>query len=403
MSKKKMSGFPTQEQALADFFESWKPTPEQTATELVSLDDSIDRILSEDIISKYNLPLVRSSGMDGIAVRSSDFADGIPNTAEWVKGKDYVRADTGDDFPDEFDSVIAIEDVTELEGGGLSLDLDEPVTPGCNVNPSGSRIRSGETVLKAGIRIRPTDITVLCMAGATMVPVRRKPKIAFIPTGSELVTSGTEPLRGQNIDTNSLMVKHMLIEYGAEPVVFPIIRDNPAELERALDTAVASCDCVVINGGSAVGSEDFNVRLMEKRGKVVHHYISAVPGRPMMMAVIDGKPIVDLPGPTLAAFFGTTWCLKKIVSRFLGTTPRENQKVRALAKNGTGAPKNFAKLTRVQLTKSESGYEAEFIPRKAGLADCMASNAMHVSPVGESGVEAGSVVEVELLRSESEI
>ena len=134
-----------------------------------------------------------------------------------------------------------------------------------------------------------------------MVPVRRKPRVAFIPTGSELVPAGVRPLRGQNVDANSLMVKHMLAAYGAEPLMFPIVKDDPQALEEAFAEALAAADLVVINGGSAVGKEDFNVRMIEERGKVIHHYIAAVPGRPMMLAVANGKPVVDLPGPALAA------------------------------------------------------------------------------------------------------
>ena len=238
------------------------------------------------------------------------------------------------------------------------------------------------------------------------MPVRRKPRIAFIPTGSELVPAGIAPRRGQNVDTNSLMVKHMLIEYGAEPLIFPIVHDDEAALERAFAEALAVADAVVVNGGSAVGEEDFNVRMIEARGRVVHHYIAAVPGRPLMMAVADGKPVVDLPGPTMAAYYGTQWCLQAVVARFLDVPVRKIPTVQAQAAAAVSGPPQMANIARVNLVRDDnpanpSGYTAEFLNFKAGdLAACMASNAQRVSPLGEHGFEAGTLVDVELLRGE---
>ncbi len=404
MGEKIMHGFPSREDALADFFAAWEPSAQSATTELVSLDNAIGRITAQNLVSQNTLPVVRASSCDGIAVKSRDFANGLPNTSSWKLGEDYVRADTGDDFPDDFDAVIMIEKAAIQSDGSVILDQDVSVQPGTNVRSAGDTIKHGAPLMKAGLPIRPTDLAVLAMGGATMVPVRRKPRIAFIPTGSELVPAGIAPRRGQNVDTNSLMVKHLLIEYGAEPVVFPIVHDDPAALEAAFSEALATADAVVINGGSAVGEEDFNVRMIEKRGRVIHHYIAAVPGRPLMMAVADGKPVIDLPGPTLAAYYGTQWCLQAIVARFLGTPVQKLPSVQARAAANVSGPAQMANIARVNLVRdaqSPTGYTANFLNFKAGdLAGCMASNAQRVSPLGESGFEQGSIVEVALLRGE---
>ncbi len=161
---------------------------------------------------------------------------------------------------------------------------------------------------------------------------------------------------------------------------------------------------MVVNGGSAVGEEDFNVRMIERRGKVVHHYIAAVPGRPLMLAVADGKPVVDLPGPTLAAYYGTQWCLQAVVARFLGVPVRAIPTVKARAAAEVGGPPQMANIARVNLVRDEdspTGYTADFLNFKAGdMAACMASNAQRVSPIGERGFEAGALVDVDLLRGE---
>ena len=148
------------------------------------------------------------------------------------------------------------------------------------------------------------------------------------------------------------------------------------------------------------------MRMIEARGRVVHHYIAAVPGRPLMMAVADGKPVVDLPGPTMAAYYGTQWCLQAVVARFLGVPVRKIPTVQAQAAAAVSGPPQMANIARVNLVRDSnpanpSGYTAEFLNFKAGdLAACMASNAQRVSPLGEHGFEAGTLVDVELLRGE---
>lgn len=404
MGEKIMNGFPSREEALVDFFASWKPSTHATASELVSLDEAIGRITACELVSKNTLPVVRASSCDGIAVKSCAFAEGLPDTRAWKRGQDYVRADTGDDFPDDFDAVIMIEKASIQPDGGVVLDDDVHVEAGANVRRAGDTIKQGALLMKAGFPIRPTDLAVLAMGGISMVPVRRKPRIAFIPTGSELVPAGIAPRRGQNVDTNSLMVKHLLIEYGAEPLIFPIVHDDPLALETAFDGALAVADAVIINGGSAVGEEDFNVRMIEKRGRVIHHYIAAVPGRPLMMAVADDKPVIDLPGPTIASYFGTQWCLQALVARFLDVPLHSFPTVQARAAADTSGPLHMANIARINLVRDESsptGYTAHHLNFRAGdLAACMASNAQRVSPLGERGCAAGDLIEVSLLRGQ---
>lgn len=128
-------------------FDAWKPVAQ---TEQVRVENAAGRILAEDQFAQYDLPVVRASTMDGIAVRSSDFAEGMPDTSAWKLGEDYVRADTGDDFDDRFDAVIAIENVTFLPGGGLQLPPRVNASKGYNVKPCGADVRKGALLAQAG-------------------------------------------------------------------------------------------------------------------------------------------------------------------------------------------------------------------------------------------------------------
>ena len=395
MGTKIMTGFPTREKALTDFFQEWEP---QRTEELVGLTDCIGRVLSRDLFSSVTLPICRSSACDGIAVRSSDFSNGVPDTSSWQPGVNYIRADTGDDFPDSYDAVIMIEQAHIQPNGSVILDKTVRVSPGTNVNPSGSTISSGQFLLPAGHLMRPTDVAALCMGGISVVPVRKKPLVAFVPTGNELVAAGVHPRRGEMIESNVIMVTHMLEQYGAEVLAFPIIRDDPSALEEAFTEALNVADVVVINGGSAVGSEDFNVRMIEKCGYVIHHYIAAAPGRPLMMAVAAGKPVIDLPGPIIAAFYGTTWCLQAIVKRILDIPMTKRQTITATVATPASAHPSIAMLQRWNVTRTDAGYVARYCNfQKGETAAALTSNALRVSPLGEKNLEIGQQIKLELL------
>lgn len=392
-----MEGFATREQVLADLFSLWTPS---YGTELVPLDESIGRITACELFSVNTLPVYRTSSCDGIAVKSELFSDGMPDYRTWREGMDFVRADTGDDFDDRYDAVIMIEEVDLTPDGSIEfISEDIQVAPGTNTTASGSSIASGDHIIDADMPIRPSDLAALAMGGCLMVPVRRKPRVAFIPTGTELIPPQVRPERGQNIDTNTLLIRKTLAALGAESIIFPIIIDNNDLLEKTLDDALQSADIVVLNGGTAKGSEDYNPAIIERKGRLLHHYVAAAPGRPMAIGIINGKPVVNLPGPTIAAFFGVDWCLSAIICWALHIpAPQKERVVCTLAQDIDSNP-NMAILCRMEVKKGEGGYIAEPRSFRTGtMPSCLTSNAMYVSPIGVSKQKAGERIEVELLR-----
>lgn len=391
-----MNGYPTKEEALHDFFKAWRPT---VSSELVNLDKAVGRITAQDIYSKVTLPVVRASACDGIAIRSSDFENGMPDTSSWQQGVDYVRADTGDDFDDAFDAVIAIEKVTIHDDGSLSLANNVVVEPNYCVRLAGSTICKNDFIMGKGLPIRATDLAAIALGGHATVQVRRRPVVAFIATGSELVPAGIEPNRGQNIDTNSLLIEQILTEYGAEPLVFPLVHDDREALTEAFKAALKTADMVVINGGSSKGEEDYNTHLITKIGKVIHHYIAAVPGRPTMLAVADEKPIVILPGPPMAAYFGAQWCLQPSIARFLQIPAHIPLTIKARATESCGAPPQMAMIQHLDVRIGGDGrYEATPVLFKQNTLGALVANAQRVSEIGESGFEEGDIIDVEILR-----
>ncbi len=390
----------SKEKALELLFSKWTPKAE---TEMVPLAQCVGRVLAEDQLAQYNLPMVRASTMDGVAVQSQRFQDGVPDTSGWRMGVDFVRADTGDDFDDRYDAVIAIENVTLLENGGISLLPKINVYPGLNVKPCGTDLKKGAVLAKAGTLLTVMDMTAIAMGGLWEVPVLRKPRVGFLPTGSELVPVGSPLKRGQNFDTNSLLVEELLRQMGAEPVMHPIVKDDKAALTAAVEELLPQCDILLINAGTSKGGEDYCAGLLAEKGEVLFHGVAAVPGRPMSMAIMEGKAAVNLSGPTFAAFYSMDWAVRAMLCRWLGQPIARRVRVTATLTEKLQTPPFFSSMASVRLERQEDGsYLATPLalrgPKSAGTAAVLTADGVYVSQVGEKSHEAGERIEVELLR-----
>lgn len=357
------NNLPTRCSVLKKLFLSWIPS---VSIENILVSQSIGRITAQSVYSKNTLPVVRNSMSDGVAVSAARFASGIPDTTHWKEGVDYARADTGDDFDDRFDAVIVIENIQFTDNGGIKIsDAIKGVKPGDKVRVAGDTIKTGELLIAAGVPIRPIDLSLLVMGGIETIDVIKKPLVSFIPTGSELVAPGTVPKRGQNIDTNSIFVKHMLIEMGAQPLCYSIVKDHQEQLAHTLDDALQKSDIVIINGGSSKGAEDFNARLLKERGTIICHGVAAAPGKPMCIAIIDDKVVINLPGPLAAAFYGVQWCVSAVVYHYLGIPAPQRQQLEARMSKDVRFPAHMEILGKVTVTKNKQGFY-DATPRSFG-------------------------------------
>ena len=388
-------------EALASLCEQWQPP---VTTEVVPLNEAFGRVCAEDLNALVTLPVVRSSRRDGICVRSADFTQGMPDTKSWQRGRDYAQADTGDDFPDEFDAVIAIEHVdfvTADRSAGLILDIDPAeIKAGFGTNSAGSIVQRGTLVVSANTMLTVELVAALAVAGYAQVTVLAQPVIAFMATGSELVPWGSFPQRGQNLEANSLLVTGMAREWGARCVCYPIVKDEPEYLEAALDRALEQADIVLVNGGSSRGEEDYNSRMLERRGTYFQHGVRAVPGRPVGMSIIDGKPVVNMPGPVQAAFLCMDWLVRGLVAHWYQIPAPRRQSVQAIFAQDVQKPKLFERLMRVTLTQNEQGaWICEALPSMGVPQTLACTHGMAVLPLGIDVVPAGMPVTVELLTS----
>ena len=422
----------TKKEALDLIRSAWTPAP---VTEEVSVADAMGCILAEDCYAKYDLPVVRAAGMDGICVNFDLFENGMPDTSEWRRGVQYDRADTGDDFPDAFDTVLPIEWI-KTEGGVLRIEPQKMHGPGgrpdgapqiergMNVRPAGSMMKKDALLVKKGMCITAFDIAALATGGYGSVKVIKKPCIAFLPTGSELIPAGSVPQRGQNFDANSLMVSAMLGEMGAEVSCFPIEADHKNNLKERLEEALQTNDIVLINGGSSKGEEDFNTRILQEMGEFLFHWVKAAPGRPMSAAVIQdqaaasgrqdrdavpeqgNKLVINLAGPTIGAYYGVIWCVKELLSDWFGCEVPWGYEIEAeLTEDLMAPPMSIFMRMRVTDEKEESEKARYFASRIGGGPgrthpgiNQPDANAIYMTDPDQPAPKKGDVIRVIMVR-----
>lgn len=391
-----MASLPTRAQVLETLLQRWDPVSQ---TETIPVEAALGRVLTRDQYAQATIPVARASAMDGVAVCAVRFGQGMPDTAGWKLGVDFCRADTGDDFDDRFDAVIPIERVQISEKGQLTILGDMQVRPGDNIRPRGSAIRTGELVARKHRQLRPFDLACLAMGGIAQVEVYRRPRVAFIPTGSELVPLGAPVGRGQTIDSNTLLAQAMLTEMGAEPLCYPIVPDQPGALAEALEQALQAADILLLNGGSSKGAEDYNARLLEERGAALFHWVAAAPGKPLCVGLIQNKPVINLPGPPMAALYGMDWCVRAMVHRLLHKPMPRRQTIQGILTEPIQPPKDMEILCMMEVQPTQEGYLVKRKPWRGGsMADALGAGAVYVTELGREVCPAGETLEVTLLR-----
>ena len=285
--------------------------------QMVSTHLACGRVLGADVKARYDVPNVPSAGCDGIAVRFNDIASGIPDTTEWTEGIEYAFCNTGCQIPAAFDTVIPIEAVAFDDSGELSL-LTAPKSLGWRVIPVGAQIKKDETLLYADEIVTPEAIGVLLSAGVTDIPVYRKPRVAFLPTGIELVAPGMDPVPpGKTTESNGAMTAAYIERWGGEATIFPIVTDDPVALKKALSEALAAFDLVLICAGSGKGTHDYTIDVLTEKGEMIVQELGHGPGKHCALYLVDGKPVMGLPGPPGGTALTTELYVRAAMCRLL--------------------------------------------------------------------------------------
>jgi len=320
--------------------------PRHLPDEQCKLADALGRALAQDVTASVDAPPFDRSNVDGFAVRSADLAFATEGTPVRLMLNDEVIAcgvaptrpvlwgtataiATGGPLPRGADSVVMIEHTQR--SGVREIDVRRATSPGQFVSYAGSDIARGETLLRAGTIIGSREIGMLSACGIAEIPVVRRPRVAVISTGDELVPPG-EPLRPAAIyDTNGAVVTAAIDENGGNAVFLGAVPDNEEQLEAAMRKALEETDMLVFSGGTSKGAGDVSHSIIAKLGQpgIIAHGVSLKPGKPLCLAVCDGKALVILPGFPTSAMFTFHDTVVPVLRRMAGLPPRSDAKVTA--------------------------------------------------------------------------
>lgn len=371
--------------------------------ERISVGESLGRVTSEAMIAKISSPFYHSAAMDGYAVKFIDtFGASETRPKRLTLPSQSIAIDTGDPMPDGYDAVIMIEDVEKISES--EIEILRPATPWQHVRLVGEDIVATELIISENHVVRPVDMAAMIASGHATVMARRRPIVSIIPTGTELVEPGSELKRGDIIDFNSTMLAATATEYGAHAMRKHIIKDNAALLRQAILDALADADIVVINAGSSAGREDFTVDVIAELGEVIVHGVSIKPGKPVILGIIKGRPVIGIPGYPVSAALTFTLFVKPLVYALLGLKAPGPDTITAKLSRQVASTLGSEEFIRVKLGSVSGNLIATPVTRGAGaLMSLVRADGIIRVPARSEGIAAGHAVAVELIRSTRDI
>ncbi|OIP64894.1 MAG: hypothetical protein AUK29_03620 [Nitrospirae bacterium CG2_30_53_67] len=384
--------------------------------EEINVSASLGRILSAEIRSPVDLPAFAKATMDGYAVRAGDtfgatetlpaylnLAGEVPmgvRAAVGVRPQDAVKIATGGMLPDGADAVVMLEHASPVDE--KMIEVSRPAAPGENVIQAGEDIRKNRTVGKPGRRVRPQDIGALCGIGIIRIRVYRRPRVAVIPTGNEIIPPDRVPGLGQVRDINSYHLSALVAQHGGVPVHFGIVPDEEDRLKEAVLKAVQETDLILLSGGSSVGAKDLTDRVIKELGEpgVLVHGVAVKPGKPTLCALVKSRPVIGLPGHPAAVAIGFELFVRPVLrllsgeavpswERFIGCT------VKARITRSIASRPGREDYIRVALELHEGALRARPILGKSGLISTLVdASGTVVVPENKLGLEKDEEVDV---------
>jgi molybdopterin molybdotransferase len=354
--------------------------------EILPLEVSFGRILSKDINSPENLPGFSRSSMDGYAVRAKDTfgaTESLPAlfevTGEVVMGQvpnmavgsgQAVKISTGGMLPKEADGVVMVEYCSTLDE--QSIEISRAISPQENVIQQDDDFKKGSSVLTEGSMLRPQDLGVLAGLGLSKITVYKKPKVAIISTGDEVIPVDERPAPGQVRDINSYTLAAFCRRVGAEPIMMGLCKDDFDQLRERIVSGLQDADTVWISGGSSVGTRDLTVKVFEsfEDMELLVHGISISPGKPTIIARTGSRAIFGLPGHTASAMVVAEVFLAPFLSNLQGDKDfqkKSHYEIEAILDRNIESASGREDYFRVKLTKKGSEWIAEPIFGKSGL------------------------------------
>ena len=382
--------------------------------EVVPTAEALGRVTAEDVVSPEDMPPYPRSTMDGYSVRARDTfgaSESLPAfcdvVGEVVMGSQpqvslatgqAAVAYTGGMLAEGADAVVMVEN-TQRAGDG-SIEILRPVAPGENVIQVGEDARAGETVIPKGRLIRAQDVGVLFGLGITQVSVAERPKVAIVSTGDELVPPDHTPGPGQVRDINSYSVASLVEDTGGVPVHIGLVPDDyDAQRQAALD-GLERGDVLVFSAGSSVSNRDMTARVLDELGPpgVLVHGIAHKPGKPTIVALVNGKPAFGLPGNPVSAMVVFGILVRPVIQTLMGRTESPvTRGVHARLTKDIRSATGREDHVQVKLVESDDGMLADPVFGKSNLISTLVeADGVVIVPLDDGGLYAGDEVFVRL-------
>lgn len=390
------------------------PSFNRLASEIVKLEDSLGRVLAEAVVATEDLPPAPRAIMDGYAVRAQDTfgaTESLPGLLKVVGRVEMGKVPefeigagqageipTGGFLPAGADSVLMIEYADPA--GDDSIEISRPVTIGENVLGRGEDVARGEILVEPGRRLRPQDVGIMAGLGKTEVCVFRRPRVALASTGNEIVPIDRQPAPGQIRDTNTYTVDALAKSSGAKVFSLGIVPDDVELLREAILKGLSECDVVAVSGGSSVGERDLMVSVVTQLpdARILAHGVAISPGKPTLLASVNGKALFVLPGHPVSAMIIAEVFLLAFLRYLEGETPAPGSAGRSVeAVLATSIPSVQGREEYVRVTlaiKEGRRYAQPVFGRSSMLSTMVRSDGLVRVPMHAEGIAGGEKVEV---------
>ncbi|HXX38392.1 MAG TPA: gephyrin-like molybdotransferase Glp [bacterium] len=406
----------TPEEAKLRFARRYTPRPR--GPERVALEGALGRVLAREAVAPEDVPGFDRSTVDGYAVRAQDVSTAreaapvqLVLVGEVLMGEaasvivapgTAAQVPTGGMIPPGADAVVMLEDVEVRDDRRVAA--RRQVRPGDNILRRAEDVRAGDVALRPGTRLRPQDVGLLAAIGVTDVEVFARPLVAIVATGDEIVPPSSRPGSGQVRDANTYAIGALVRQGGGEPRSYGIVGDTYDVLFRTLAAARTSCDLLLVSGGTSVGEKDAVARAIGELGApgVIVHGVNIKPGKPTILAVVDGTPIVGLPGNPVSGMVIFDVFVRDLLRGLAGEeAPRPFGRV-VRAKTDRRIPSDGVREDHIRVHLATRGETLWAVPvlGKSGIITTMTrADGIIVVPAGQKAVDEGTVVDVHLFPS----
>lgn len=373
-------------------------------TEIIPVDiEALGRINAAMIVAASNAPHYNACAMDGIALSAAVTFGATDTTPVRLTGSQYVWVDTGDVLPEGCDCVVMVEDVVEEDEKDV-ISLYTAAAPWQHVRQIGEDICTGEMILPANTVINEASIGAMLAASVHTVEVYRLPRVGIIPTGDEIVAPKLNPGAGEIINFNTPVFAAMVRKWGGVPTPYPIVPDDFEMIKASLAKAAAENDIVIINAGSSAGRDDYSKAAIASLGRVLHHGVAIRPGKPAILGMIEGKPVLGVPGYPVSGIIVLHELLRPVMAAICGIAPIAEEEAEAVLSRSIVSGLKYEEFICIKLGRVGDRLVATPLNRGAGvITSFVKADAMLNLPQNSEGVEAGETVKVRLLRPRAEI